>query len=550
MKMPYVVGPPVRLSADFFGRAHQTRRFFETLAGGQLQCVSILGLRRAGKTSFMQYIAHPEVMAAFLPDPQRYLMLYVDISSCKTASDFYTRMYQKLLAGLPRSSDGPVRPDRADDVYAVESLLYEYGDRRIVWLMDEFDQLRTADFGGEFMTELRALAGLWEFELAYVTASYWDLFRLGNFVGLPPTSPFYNIFFPTPIYLSGLTPAELEDLIRVPAGRVGIEADDADVAFVRHHAGTLPFFVQAVAAIWLTHKAQGRLPNSREVIRQLVSEMGPYFEQWWRNFSDVERDTVVAVAQERSVSRLPYAEPEIARAVERLKNYGIVAEAGDHLWLDSAVLTHWVGEIAGKSKRPGAVLATNVGGVSQAVSSSPIGRPDGADFEHLLQVLEDTGRRIETTSTGAVRPDDSALRDVFAQALRDSGVVALNGGRSTPSLLPTMTGSTDIVARANGQNVFVADCSTWQGQKALLGCVDLLMGRLAGRQTCAAAIILVRNREFSLVVDAAQRAMSHHPGYLRFEGRRSPVRLDYRFHLKDDPRGEVALSVLLFHLPD
>ncbi|HMT22668.1 MAG TPA: hypothetical protein PKE20_15730, partial [Promineifilum sp.] len=403
---------------------------------------------------------------------------------------------------------------------------------------------------GEFMTELRALAGIWEFELAYVTASYWDLFRLGNFVGLPPTSPFYNIFFPTPIYLSGLTPAELEDLIRVPAGRVGIEADDADIAFVRHHAGTLPFFVQAVAAIWLTHKAQGRLPDSREGIRQLVSEMGPYFEQWWRNFSDVERDAVVAVAQERPVSRLPYAESEIARAVERLKNYGIVAEAGDHLWLDSAVLTHWVGEIAGKVKRPGPAVAINVRGASQATAGgSPIRRPDGADFERLLKVLEDTGRRIESTPTAAGRPDDSALRDVFAQALRDSGATTLNG-RSTSGLLSATTGSTDIVARANGQNVFVADCSTWQGQKALLGCVDLLIGRLSEPQTCAAAIIPVRNREFSLVVDAAQRAMPHHPGFLGFEGRRSPVRLDYRFHLNGDPRGEVALSVLLFHLPD
>jgi len=549
MKMPYVVGPPVRLSADFFGRERQTHQFFETLAGGQLQCVSIQGLRRAGKTSFLQHVANPEVMAAFLPDPQRYLMLYVDISSCRTAADFYGRVYQKLLAGLQQPSDGSRRVLPAADVYAVESLLYDYGDRRIVWLMDEFDQLRTADFGGEFMTELRALAGIWDFELAYVTASYWDLYRLGNFVGLPPTSPFYNIFFPTPIFLSGLSPAELEDLVRVPARRVGIEADDADVAFVRHHAGTLPFFVQAVAAIWLTNKAQGRLPDSRAVIRQLVSEMGPYYEQWWRNFSDVERDVVVAVAQERQVSRLPYAESEIARAVERLRNYGVVAEAGGQLWLESAILAHWVQENAGKTDRPGHAISPN-GGLSPArqTDSSAL-RPDDIDLERLVQILEDTGRRLETSAREAHHTEGGAMRDIFAQAIRDAGG-PFRSDPPTPGLVLATMGSSNIVARAAGRNVFVADCFTWEGQKELLRRVDLLLGQLSARRTRATAIILVRNREYSLVIDAAQRAMPHHACFLGFDGRRSPVRLDYRFHLNGDPHGEIRLSVLLFHLPD
>ena len=68
MRLPYVVGPPVKLPTDFFGRAAQTRQFFDTLAGPQVQCVSVLGLRRAGKTSFLQHVAHPEVMAGFLSD--------------------------------------------------------------------------------------------------------------------------------------------------------------------------------------------------------------------------------------------------------------------------------------------------------------------------------------------------------------------------------------------------------------------------------------------------------------------------------------------------
>jgi len=223
MRTPYIVGPPVRLPTDFFGRAAQTRQFYDLLAGPQVQCVSVLGLRRAGKTSFLQHVAHPEVMAGYLSDAGRYLMVSVDVSACKTPADFYTRVGRRLLAAL---SPQTAQQEPPGDAYGIESLLYDLADRRVVLLLDEFDQLRAADFGADFMTELRALAGVWDYELGFVTASYWDLYRLGNFVGLPVTSPFYNIFHPTAIYLSGLSPAELDDLVRVPARHVGIVAED------------------------------------------------------------------------------------------------------------------------------------------------------------------------------------------------------------------------------------------------------------------------------------------------------------------------------------
>ena len=346
MRAPYIVGPPVKLPTDFFGRAAQTRQFFDTLAGPQVQCVSVLGVRRAGKTSFLQHVAHPQVMAGFLSDAARYAMIYVDVSACRTPGDFYGRVARRLRGILSPRVAGHDAPAEAD-VYTVESLLYELADRRVVLLLDEFDQLRAAGFGGEFLTELRALAGVWEYELGFVTASYWDLFRLGNFVGLPVTSPFYNIFHPTPIYLSGLSPAELDELVCVPARRVGIAADEADVAAVGHIAGSLPFFVQATAAVWLAGKMDGQPAGEGAVTQRLVSEMGPYFEQWWRNFSDVERDALLALAQEQPLARLAYGQAEVAAAVGRLSRYGLVVRTGERPWVDGTLLRQWLRENRG-----------------------------------------------------------------------------------------------------------------------------------------------------------------------------------------------------------
>lgn len=542
MRMPYIVGPPVRLPAEFFGRENQTRQFFETLAGTQAQCVSVLGLRRAGKTSFFQYISHPEVMASYLPDPRRYVMIYVDVSACKTPAEFYNRVYRKLLGNLPRVPSGVDRAQSGDDVYDVESLLYEFDERRVVFLMDEFDQLRNAHFGSDFLTELRALSGVWDFELAYVTASYWDNYRLGQFVGLPSTSPFYNIFYPTPIYLSGLSPSELDELVKVPARRVGIDADEEDVAFVRYHAGTLPFFVQAVAAIWLGYKAQGKKPDTAAVNQRLVSEMWPYFDQWWGNFNDVERDVAAAVAQEKPVARLPYGEQEIAQAVERLKNYGVVAATGGNLWLDSALFGRWIQENKGRAKGKGTVkLSAAPAGVN--------GRGDGKfDFTgagistRVLPIIEEVGAQFSRLPAVYARKSDAELRDLLKVAL-ESGLATISG-----SVILAAKNAADLVANQNGVTTVAIGCQSWMGQKALLRNLNNILGYLDARRTHGITVLFVRNQEYDLVADAVSQAIPRHACYLGFDGRRDNC-LNYRFHLNGDPHSEVALSVLLVHLP-
>ena len=542
MKMPYVVGPPVRLPTNFFGRERQTRQFFETLAGTQVQCVSVLGLRRAGKTSFLQYISHPEVMAGFLPDPHRYLMVYVDVSACKTPAEFYNRVYRRLLSGLPRVPAGVDRSRSDVDIYDVESLLYEFGDRQVVLLMDEFDQIRSADFSGDFLSELRALAGIWDYQLAYVTASYWDNYRLGNFVGLSPTSPFYNIFFPTPIYLSGLSPTELDELVKVPAGRVGIEADDEDVAFIRYHAGTLPFFVQAVAAVWLTFKAQGRQPDPRELNERLVSEMWPYFEQWWSNFSDVERDVATAVAQEKAVAKLPYNEQDIAQASDRLKYYGVIASAGNNLWSDSALFGRWLLENKGRAKRgtanPAAIAARSTGGRGESTPGRAVLR---TNHSQVLRIITDVGSQFARLPAVYASKSDEDLRNHLILAL-ESGLPGVAGSFN---LLPM--GKTELLVRQDGLNVVAMSCSTWMGQKLFLRAVDQLLGTLTVHNSSAVAVVFVRNEEYGLVVEAISQATPHHAGYLGYDGR-AEGRLDYRLHINGDPHSEVALSILLFHL--
>lgn len=523
---PYIIGPAVRQTADFFGRAEQARQFYATLAGAQLQCVSVLGLRRAGKTSFLQYVAHPAVLRAHVPDAARYAMVYVDVSACDSPEAFYGRVYRQLLPLVSPETARRAVPQRAD-VYAVESLLYETGERRVVLMLDEFDRLHTADFGPAFPAELRALAGVWDYELAYVTASYWDLYRLGEFVGMPATSPFYNIFYPTPIYLAGLSPTELEELVRVPAGRVGVAVEDEDVAVVREVAGSLPFFVQATAAAWLGARARGRPLDRQELAQRLASEMGPYFEQWWHHFSDVEQDVLASVALGRPPDRLAYDAAEVERAVTRLRHYGLLVATGGDLWLDGQLFPLW---LASRGARPR--VAVRSGGDNGAKAL-----PGEDERRQMLQVVRATGRRH-----ARLAPDERGDEDTLcARFLAELGP-AVTG--ESPGLVCRRPAGQEIVVCAGETAVMAAHCVTWQGQKALLAAVAHLLARQSPTQ--AALVVFARGRSFAAVVDAVARAMPHAPGFIAFDGRQDDGWLNFR--LRGNAGEETRLAVMVFAL--
>lgn len=354
--MPYIVGHPIKNPDDFYGRSQQVSRFFEIVAGTQTQSVSVLGLRRSGKTSFLQYVLHEEVLARHVPNPGDYAMIYLDMSSYKTPADFYRRLLvrlRNLLGEGQRVNLWRASPAGQTNMYDVESLLCQFPEKRVVLLLDEFDQLRTDAFGQDFLIELRALISVLDYDLACVTASYWDMYHLGNRVGLPPTSPFYNIFYPTPVYLSGLQTAEAHSLIRTPAQHAGLSFSDEEVTTIRQLAGSLPFFLQATAAKWFHLKRAGQSSRVETLLPRLAADLSPYFVQWWRHFSAGEQALLRAVAGQTAVAQLPYSPIERREISRRLCSYGLLLEEGDTLQVNGGILTTWLNTYAGDAEKNG-----------------------------------------------------------------------------------------------------------------------------------------------------------------------------------------------------
>ncbi len=375
--MSYIVGHPIKHPADFYGRHEQVTRFFEIIGGRQAQSVSILGVRRAGKTSFLQYVAHPSTMARYLASPEDCTMVYLDVSSCKTPSDFYYRLLQRLKVNLGKVKTDFLwkeSPEGQTKLYDVEAYLCQFPHTRIVLLLDEFDHLRTESFTQDFLTELRAMTGVLEYDLACVTASYWDLYTLGSHLGLPPTSPFYNIFYPTPIYMSALELTEATALIDTPAAKGGVHFSEDDVQEIQRLAGSLPFFVQATAAKWFQRRRAGEEPDSKAIRLQLAADLAPYFDQWWRNFTTTERAILLAVAGKRPLSEVDCSAIEQDAIVRRLHGYGLIYKAEEDAYINGRVFHTWLRQYA--QLEP-----------AKPVSTTPY---SGADLARIRHVLVDS----------------------------------------------------------------------------------------------------------------------------------------------------------------
>ncbi len=393
--MSYIVGHPIKHPADFYGRHEQVVRFFEIIGGRQAQSVSVLGVRRAGKTSFLQYVAHPDTMARYLNNGDQYTMIYLDMSSCKTPSDFYYRLLQRLKISLGKAQTDFLwreSPLGQTKLYDVEAYLCQFPQTRIVLLLDEFDHLRTEAFTHEFLTELRAMTGVMEYDLACVTASYWDLYTLGSRLGLPPTSPFYNIFYPSPIYMSALELTEATSLIDTPAAKEGITFSEDEVRDIHELAGSLPFFVQATAAKWFRYKRAGNVTNPEAARQQLAADLAPYFDQWWHNFTETERQVLLAVGEERPLTQLTSPPIELDAIVRRLRGYGLLYHADSRLHINGRIFQTWIRQYAQLPQADPPQLASNGADLARIRHALV----DSFDLDELRTLCFDLGMDFET----------------------------------------------------------------------------------------------------------------------------------------------------------
>lgn len=169
---------------------------------------------------------------------------------------------------------------------------------------------------------------------------------------------------------------------------------------------------------------------------------------------------------------------------------------------------------------------------------------DDSIYKQILSIIHDVGKQFERLPSTYAGKDEEHLRDHLLLILEPNFEGSATGETFNKS------GKTDILLRHEGKNVFIAELKYWGGKKTYLETISQLLRYLTWRDSKAAVVMFVKNKDFSSVLEAVKEATPEHSNCLGFVSEQEESWYHYRFHINEDRNREVKLSVMLFHIPE
>ena len=165
------------------------------------------------------------------------------------------------------------------------------------------------------------------------------------------------------------------------------------------------------------------------------------------------------------------------------------------------------------------------------------------EYEYILSVLSNMVEVMERSPR--------AFKDMNEEDLRTHFLVHLNGhyeGQATGETF-NYEGKTDILIRAEGRNIFIAECKFWTGSAGLTKALDQLLSYATWRDTKTALLVFNRDRNMSTVLERVVKTVRDHPNYKAERAVNSETESRYVFGHRDDSNREITVSILVFDVP-
>ncbi|MES2429427.1 MAG: hypothetical protein V4556_00745 [Bacteroidota bacterium] len=163
----------------------------------------------------------------------------------------------------------------------------------------------------------------------------------------------------------------------------------------------------------------------------------------------------------------------------------------------------------------------------------------------VLKVIYESGKNMEKKPALYIGKDEEGLRDQFLFVLE----TRYEGTTATGETF-NRSGKTDIILKyANdGSNLFVAECKFWHGASELLSAISQLFERyLTWRDSKAALIMFVKNKDFSNVISSIKNEAKKHSLFVKESGQRGETSFSYIFCLPQDNQKHVLFEIVAFH---
>ena len=358
---PFTYGNPISDPRRFFGREHEIELIFSRLRNAEFESSSLVGERRIGKTSLLNYLADVDVRRRYDLLPGTHMFVYVDLQIMNQEVT-PVRLWQRVLRQMGRVCQDPtvhqaideIRQQDAIDNFALADLfdIVDEKNQFVVFLLDEFEKVTVnSNFGTDFFYGLRSLAI--QHHLALVTSSRRELIELCHSDAIR-SSPFFNIF--ANINVGLFTADEARELIDTSLAGTGVEFSENIIQMIFRVAGFHPYFLQVAChhAFESYRRPMSELERAQIIAGKLYQEASPHVANYWHTSDEHEKIvlTVLSLLERRGragdqrfdLSNLREYYTRSEQTLSRLEKRGLIVEQEDGFKLFNAAFGDWITE--------------------------------------------------------------------------------------------------------------------------------------------------------------------------------------------------------------
>jgi hypothetical protein len=371
---PFTYGNPITDPSRFFGRVREVEQIFNRLRNSEGESSSIVGGRRIGKSSLLNYLANPDVRRPYGMFPADTIFVYIDLQMVEKQTT-PVRLWRYMLTRMAHECQDDelmlkVRQIIENDLFDNFTLadLFDAIDRaakQVVFLLDEFENVTSnPNFDPGFFYGLRSLAI--QHGLSLVTSSQFELIELTHSQAIR-SSPFFNIF--ANINMKPFGEHDSSRLIAISLEGTGVEFTEEELTTLAEITGGHPFFLQAAGHfLFEAHKNYAHAAKRRSAwLKAYTTEVEPHLSHFWRTTDKYGQRTLLLLALlTQETTGQPYFPPAVleqfyplaGQSINSLARLGYVTENAGQYALISTVFGDWiVSEIrtgaAGRSRGSG-----------------------------------------------------------------------------------------------------------------------------------------------------------------------------------------------------
>ena len=356
---PFTYGNPIRDPTRFVGRQHVVEQVFSRLRNSEFESSSLVGERRVGKTSLLNYLAHPKIRYSYGLDPDKYLFVYVDLQMVDKDTT-PVRLWQRLLQQMARCCQNNeikrvlehIREKETINMFALDDVFNSLDDKDqyVVFLLDEFENVtENQHFGRDFFNGMRSLAI--RHNLSLITSSRHELIELCHSESIR-SSPFFNIFANINIRL--FTEVEARYLISFSLLETGVSFTDIEIDTIFHIAGFHPYFLQIACSLLFEAYSMNLSPDGRITFlnKSFREEARAHLDVYWRNSDDQEKIVLTALAlleRQRKIENRTFSLRQLQdlyarsdQTLTRLEKRSLLTSNADKYCLFNASFGEWI----------------------------------------------------------------------------------------------------------------------------------------------------------------------------------------------------------------